>query len=381
MSEAGETNDSIAAAQAGALLPAVALNAATGFAGAVLAATTMFGTPAEAVADLFVAAATLLMGVGVIAAAPYRARKRRQPTTWLRGATALMLLSGLAWGAMLFWSTRAATDPQLLVVTAVALAAMTIGAVSLPYAPAHLAFHIPASAIAAAGFLTSGRSGHFQVGIVALVLCGTVAIAGRWFGSGIARAAELSTENERLAGELRDQTAALGRTDPLTGLANRRAFDERLELYWAMAARTDRPIALLVVEIDDFDAYRKNFGPAAIDLCVQAVADVLAGSAREATDLAARMGGRTFALLLPDTGKDAAAQVAERIATTVASFTREPAAGLPAPVTVGIGVAAMAPACAGPAAGLLEQAEHALDRATMAVRNGSQHRTEPTVQN
>lgn len=369
MSEAIESNDRVAAAEADALLPAIALGAIASLAGVVLIAATMAGTPAGASAEMFVAIAALLFGVQLIAFVIYRTRGRRRPAAWLRGATALALLSGLAWGAMLFWSTRAATDPQLLVATAAAFGAMMLGAASLRYWPAHLAFHVPASAIAAAGFLTSGRSGHLQVGIAAAVLCGAVAIAGRRFGNGVARTAQLLAENARLAAELRDQAIELNRTDPSTGLANRRAFDERLGLYWAMAARTDRPIALLVIEIDDFDTYGRDFGPAAIDLCLQAVADVLASSAREATDLAARLGVRLFALILPDTGEDAAALVAERIRTTVASFTHEPTADLPAPVTVSIGVAGMTPAGAGPAAALFERAEDALDRAKKAGRN------------
>ncbi len=369
MSEAYELNDRVAAAEADALLPAVALGAVAGLAGAVLIAATMVGTAAGAAAQIVVAVAVLLFGVQLIAFATYRARGHRRPAAWLRGATALTFLSGLAWGAMLFWSTRAATDPQLLVATAVALGATMLGAASLRYWPAHLAFHVPASAVAAAGFLTSDRSGHLQVGIAAAVLCGAVAIAGRRFANGMALTAQLSAENDRLTAELREQAMEWNRTDPSTGLANRRAFDERLDLYWAMAARTDRPIALLVIEIDDFDVYGKDFGPAAIDRCLQAVADVLASSAREATDLAARLGVRVFALILPDTRGDAAALVAERIRTTVASFTHEPTADLPAPVTVSIGVAAMDPAGAGPAAALLEQADGALDRAKKAGRN------------
>lgn len=369
MSEEYEVNDRVAAARADALLPAIALNAVAGFAGAALIAATMYGTAAIAGAEIFAAVAALLLAVQLIACALYDARGRRQPATWLRGATTLMFLSGLAWGAMLFWSTRAATDPQLLVATAAALGAMTLAAASLRYRPAHLAFHVPASAIATAGFLTSDRSGHLQVGIATAVLCGALVIACRRFGNDTARIAQLSHENIRLAAELRDRATELNRIDPLTGLANRRAFDERLDLYWAMAARTDRPIALLVIEIDDFDIYGKDFGPAAIDLCLQAVADVLASSAREATDLAARLGVRLFALLLPDTGADAAALVAERIRTTIASFTHEPTADLPAPVTVSIGVAAMPRDGAGPAAALLEQAGNALDRAKKAGRN------------
>lgn len=371
MSEAWESNDRGAAAEADALLPAIALNSVMGFAGAALIAAALSGSPAEAGADMFVAAAMLLLAAALIACALYRMRSRRRPATWLRGVTALMLLSGVAWGAMLFWGTRAATDPQLLVVTAVALAAMTIGAVSLRYWPAHLAFHVPASTIAAAGFLTSGRSGHLQVGIAAVLLCATVAIAGRWFGSGIARSAQLSAENARLVTELREQATELSRTDPLTGLANRRAFDDRLDLHWAMAARMNRPIALLRIDIDAFDIYGGEHGRAANDLCLQAVADVLASSARGATDLAARLGSGAFALILPDTGGDAATLVAERIRTTVESFTREPAADLPAPVTVSIGLTAMTPsgAGAGPAAALPEQANDALDRAKNAGGN------------
>lgn len=379
MSQAYDLNERVAAAQADALFSAIVPSAVTGFAGAALIATTMFGTPAETGAEIFVAVTALILGVRLIVRARYRKRDRGRPETWLRRATALIFVSGLVWGTMMFWAARAATDAQLLVATAITLGAVMITVTSASYWPAHLAFHVPASLIAATGFLSSGRAGHLQIGIATIILCGAMMLAGRRLGTEIIRSMRLSAENAGLVARLQEQTdelsranddlEQLSRTDALTGLANRRSFAEGLERHWNMSVRLQRPIALLVIDVDRFKNYNDSFGHAAGDLCLQVVADVLASSARGATDVAARLGGEEFALILPETGEDTAALVAERIRTTVESFTLEPTADLPHPVTVSVGVAAMNPAEGQQAGMLVDAADRALYRAKETGRN------------
>ncbi|WP_447752670.1 GGDEF domain-containing protein [Sphingopyxis fribergensis] len=372
-------NERVVAAQADALFSTIVASAVTGFAGAVLIATTMLGTPAEAGAEIFVAVTALILGVRLVVRALYRKHGHDRPERWLRGATALILVSGIIWGSMMFWATRMADDPQLLVATAITLGAVMITVTSASYWPAHLAFHVPASILAAAGFLSSGRAGHLQIGIATIILCGAMSLAGRRLGAEIMRSMRLSAENAGLVAQLQKQTVELSqanddleqlsRTDALTGLANRRSFAEGLELHWAMSVRLRRPIALLVIDVDRFKNYNDSFGHAAGDLCLQVVADVLASSARGATDVAARLGGEEFALILPETNEDTAALVAERIRTTVESFTLEPTADLPHPVTVSVGVAAMNPADGQLAQTLVEEADRALYQAKEAGRN------------
>jgi len=101
--------------------------------------------------------------------------------------------------------------------------------------------------------------------------------------------------------DLEDKLAALATLDGLTGLANRRCFDERLEQEWARAAREGTALSVLMIDIDHFKKFNDRYGHPAGDGCLRAVAAVLAAQARRPGDLASRYGGEEFALLLPGT--------------------------------------------------------------------------------
>ena len=150
---------------------------------------------------------------------------------------------------------------------------------------------------------------------------------------------ELSLLNGRLA-HLNQELSVQSQTDALTGLANRRAFDQRLAEEVSRAARHLMPLALLVVDIDHFKAYNDHYGHPTGDACLRQVATVLRECAGRPIDLVARLGGEEFAVLLPHQGSADALQVAERClrAIDVAAIAH---AGSPvAPhVTVSIGVA------------------------------------------
>lgn len=118
-----------------------------------------------------------------------------------------------------------------------------------------------------------------------------------------------SAEIQRLNKEL----AALARRDALTGLANRRAFDESLAMEWDRALREKTSIALLMVDVDHFKLYNDSYGHPAGDACLARVAALLEGIAQRPGDLAARYGGEEFALLLPDTGMSGALEMAQRL--------------------------------------------------------------------
>ena len=102
--------------------------------------------------------------------------------------------------------------------------------------------------------------------------------------------------------------------DGLTGLANRRSFDETLQREWRRAMRTRAPLSLLMIDLDHFKSYNDNFGHAGGDQCLTTVAKVIADCGRRTVDLAARYGGEEFALVLPETDAQGAALIAEDIA-------------------------------------------------------------------
>ena len=99
--------------------------------------------------------------------------------------------------------------------------------------------------------------------------------------------------------------------DGLTGIANRRAFDERLSFEWRRSLRSGEPISLLMVDIDHFKQYNDHYGHLEGDYCITAVAQSLQGVVSRAADLVARYGGEEFAILLPETSSDEAKRVAE----------------------------------------------------------------------
>lgn len=369
----------VVAAQADALFSTFVTSAITGLAGAILIASTMTGTSADSGAHLFVYATAAILVVRLAARYLYGQHGSAHPLAWLRGGAALIAVSGLVWGAMMFWSTRAANDTQLLVATAVTLGAVMITITSASYWPAHLAFHVPASMLTAVGFFTSGRPGHIQIGIATIILCVGMMVSGRRIGGMIVHSMRLAAENATLVDQLHDQTrqlsdandelAQLSNTDALTTLANRRGFSAALEQQWSRAIARNQSIALLAIDVDHFKAYNDRYGHAAGDLCLQVVADVLSSSARGTSDVSARIGGEEFAVLLPGASPDAAMLVAERIRATIESFSMEPAADLPAATTVSIGVHALMPEPGTDASRLLDHADRALYHAKNAGRN------------
>jgi diguanylate cyclase (GGDEF)-like protein len=126
--------------------------------------------------------------------------------------------------------------------------------------------------------------------------------------------------------------------DPLTGLRNRRSFDEYLR--WTVARRAKTDIAFLLIDIDFFKQYNDRYGHAAGDGCLRRVAEVMRVSLRRSADLVARYGGEEFVVLLPDTTAAGARDVAERIRSSVESLGIAHTASAVAPVvTLSIGVA------------------------------------------
>ena len=112
---------------------------------------------------------------------------------------------------------------------------------------------------------------------------------------------------------LEDKLATLARQDGLTGLANRRHFDEKLQEEWRRAAGDETPLSLLMVDVDNFKKFNDQYGHQAGDACLKAVAKAISAEARRPADLAARYGGEEFVLLLPNTDEVGCASVAARL--------------------------------------------------------------------
>lgn len=174
-------------------------------------------------------------------------------------------------------------------------------------------------------------------------------------------------ERAELRASQRLRTLAL--QDGLTGLGNRRHFDERLEDEVRRARRLRASVALLLIDVDHFKTFNDAFGHPQGDACLRAVAASIAGLVNRPGDLAARYGGEEFAVLLGDTDMAGASSLAETIREAVEAFGRK----LHTPcseVTVSIEVAALRPGREGDAeAALVRAADQALFKAKAAGRN------------
>jgi diguanylate cyclase (GGDEF)-like protein len=173
------------------------------------------------------------------------------------------------------------------------------------------------------------------------------------------------------------QLEVLSRHDPLTGLSNRRHFDEMKEDEFQRALRNGQPLTLLICDIDHFKAFNDHYGHAAGDQCLRAVAQAMNTAITRSGDALARIGGEEFAILLPATSEAAAWQVAERVRLAVSDLHIPHAASKAGShVTISMGLAQLEIGCTSHFDALFEAADQALYRAKANGRN----RIESTAQ-
>jgi diguanylate cyclase (GGDEF)-like protein len=161
----------------------------------------------------------------------------------------------------------------------------------------------------------------------------------------------------------------LATADALTGLANRRGFDERLEVEWNRAQQQGQSLALLLIDVDLFKSYNDIYGHIGGDACLRCIATVIASTLQRHSDVAARFGGEEFAVILPDTQQETALIVAESIRQAVVAMGL-PHTGNPEGVqTISVGVAVGVPGQNASTVSLLTASDHALYRAKYLGRN------------
>jgi diguanylate cyclase (GGDEF)-like protein len=184
------------------------------------------------------------------------------------------------------------------------------------------------------------------------------------------RTGELKEANLKL-GELNARLASQATQDELTKVANRRQLNAMMQIEWRRMRRNGSPLAVILVDVDDFKAFNDLYGHIPGDDCLQKVAQALESSMRRATDLVARYGGEEFAILLPETDADGAHVVAERarqavLALAIPHERSRAAVGI---VTISSGVAAMVPTDDVTPKALIGTADDALYRAKKGGRN------------
>ncbi len=199
--------------------------------------------------------------------------------------------------------------------------------------------------------------------LLTLLIANVICVAGAYNLEHARRTAWL--EGQRLA-----ETAL---QDGLTGIHNRRRFDEHLQRVWAQSIRERKPVALLLGDIDHFKAFNDRYGHQAGDEALKNVAGVLGRFARRPLDLAARYGGEEFAVILFDTKRQHAERIAEEILEAVRQLRIPHADSGAAPVlTISLGIACVVPAARRSWAGLIQLADQAL----YAAKDGGRNRIE-----
>ena len=162
----------------------------------------------------------------------------------------------------------------------------------------------------------------------------------------------------------------LAASDGLTGLTNRRSFDQTLAVEWSRAQRTKRPLSLLFADVDHFKAFNDLHGHQKGDECLRAVAQCIGKNTMRPADLPARYGGEEFAIIMPETDQRGARKVAERLRDLLAGLRLAHGASSVGPlVTLSIGIATLIAGdelCSGR---LLTQADQALYAAKLSGRN------------
>jgi len=178
----------------------------------------------------------------------------------------------------------------------------------------------------------------------------------------------LRDSEEQLA-RANEELRRLAALDGLTGIANRRRFDEAIRVEWQRGWRQRSPLSLLLCDVDSFKLYNDHFGHPAGDLCLKKAASVLTGQLKRPADLAARYGGEEFAILLPDTDLAGALVLAESCRSQLEHLS------LPHPqtdcgaVTMSIGAACLVPGETGSMEQLIADADNALYQAKRDGRN------------
>jgi diguanylate cyclase (GGDEF)-like protein len=141
-----------------------------------------------------------------------------------------------------------------------------------------------------------------------------------------------------------DAMRELSMTDGLTGMANRRHFNDRLDAEWRRCARAGMPLSLIMIDIDHFKLYNDRYGHQAGDVCLQQVSAAMKRCAARPQDLLARYGGEEFILLLPQEGPEGVAAVAQRIQDEVRKLALpHEASPTAATVTISMGLATAMP--------------------------------------
>jgi diguanylate cyclase (GGDEF)-like protein len=183
-----------------------------------------------------------------------------------------------------------------------------------------------------------------------------------------AMAAQLG-ERERELVATNDRLTVMASVDMLSGLANRRGFQSRLDFEWMKAQQYDSELSLLMIDVDHFKLFNDTYGHPEGDTCLSRIGETLARIAAETVGFAGRYGGEEFCLLLPNTDTRRALEIGEMVRAAIQNLAVPHATSSHQTVTVSVGLACTRPNDAAQPADLIEAADAALYAAKRCGRN------------
>jgi diguanylate cyclase (GGDEF)-like protein len=183
-----------------------------------------------------------------------------------------------------------------------------------------------------------------------------------------AMAAQLGQRERELVAS-NDRLTVMASIDMLSGLANRRGFQSRLEFEWMKTQQYDCELSLLMIDVDHFKLYNDTYGHPEGDACLARLGEALSEIAAETTGFAGRYGGEEFCLLLPNTASDRAVEIGEAVRVAVQGLAMPHCTSSYETVTVSVGVAATRPSGGLQPGDLIEAADAALYAAKHRGRN------------
>lgn len=319
---------------------------------------------------------TLFVGVPVFAGYCRSVFPAEFHRSVLVGTIAVCLLLAAATVALPSWIYTATLRPFLLFTAGLVIYAVGIAfRAAMHHRGGAIVFLVGTLLLAAAlirdataGSVPTQTSPLLPLGALVFTFFQSVILSDRMAQS-IDEIEDLLRVQKRLIGEnasLKDLTYI----DVLTNIANRRRFNETVELEWARGIRHGRPLSLLMIDIDHFKAYNDSYGHGQGDNCLQEVAQTLSSGLRRTVDFVARYGGEEFAVVLPETDEANAYSAAEHLRQQVEERRIAHASSPVVPyVTISVGAATVVPSTKLSPYSLVEQADRALYLAKQQGRN------------
>lgn len=297
-------------------------------------------------------------------------RSESDLAVWTKYFVAGACAAGVVWGLSGILLFHPSSFPHQ-VVLAFVLGGMVAGAVPLLSSVNHAywCFAIPVVAPIGIRMMWVGDRIHLVMGLM-MVIFGLTMLATSAQVHRLFRDAEKLRRELFSSIEVEHALEYLVRLDSLTGIPNRRLFEEELSKEWARATRDQAPLSLIMADIDHFKEYNDHYGHPAGDLCLVDVAQAMYHTLSRPGDVVARIGGEEFAFLLPQTDLSGALAVAEQIRERILALNLPHAASpVASQVTLSFGVSSSELASVASPAELIRTSDMALYEAKRCGRN------------